>query len=79
MREDMFEALVVRVNLEFLSVKVVPLGLESMNNFRQLQVVRRIVPLVNLELSRSKGHNSSLLHESTSKPITRTITVDVVP
>src|SRR3954470_15545185 len=66
--EDMSETLVIREDLELLPIKIVSRGLERMNNCCQLQVMSRIVLLMNLELTRSEGYNSPLLHKDASQP-----------
>src|SRR4051812_41222358 len=60
--EDMPEAIVIREDLELLPIKIVSPGLECMNYSCQLEVMSRIVLLMNLELTRSEGPDSSLLH-----------------
>ncbi|MFS7976364.1 hypothetical protein Hanom_Chr10g00891611 [Helianthus anomalus] len=72
----MLKALVVGINSAFSTVHVMPPYFERKHYGSQLQVVRRIILLVNLQLSRSISYQIVALHQHTSKTLNRSVTID---
>src|SRR5688572_3785989 len=61
------------------TIQVMPPNLQSINNSGSLQIMCRIVLLVNFELSRSISYDLTILHKNTTQSDSRSITVDYKP
>ena len=59
------------------TIKIVPPDLQGKHNSCQLQVMNGVVSLMHLELPRRICHRFLFLHQNTTKPKMRCVTVDL--
>ena len=62
--EHVLEAFVLREDCAFCTIKVMPPNLQSKNHYSQSEVVRGILDLVVLKMSRGIVYDLSLLHKN---------------
>jgi hypothetical protein len=74
--EDVFETLVISVDVTVSSHQVVSPYLKSMNHSCQFQIMCRVVLLMGSECSGSISNYSVILHQDTSHSSTRSITIN---
>jgi hypothetical protein len=75
--KDIFEALMVSVNITLGAHKMMSLDLESMNNCCQFKIVDWVVLFMILECSGCISNDSVVLHQNTTKASSRGIVIDI--
>jgi hypothetical protein len=75
--EDIFEALMVSVNITLGTHKMMSPDLESMNNCYQFKIVGWVALFVISECSGCISNDPVVLHKNTTKASSRSITVDI--
>ena len=67
--EQIFEAFMIKEKIKSFSIQVMPPNFKGKDNRSQFEIVRGIILLVWLQLSRSIGYNSAFLHQHTPKSL----------
>jgi hypothetical protein len=75
--KDIFEALMVSVDVTPSTHKMMSPDLESMNNCCQFKIMSWIILLMILECSGCKGNDPIVLHKNTTKARSRSIAIDI--
>jgi hypothetical protein len=75
--EDIFEALMVSVNITLGAHKMMSPDLESMNNYCQFKIVGWVILFVISECSGCISNDPVVLHKNITKASSTSITVDI--
>jgi hypothetical protein len=65
--EDIFEALMVSVDIAHIAQQIMSPDFQSMNNYGEFQVMHSIIHLMFPKLARGISNYSALLHKNTSQ------------